>query len=397
MYFNTLSKSECCACTACEHVCHVKAISFVKDEEGFMYPKIDKNKCINCGLCERVCPIEHPNYSNTESPSVFAAMLKDREQRKRSSSGGMFFIIARWILEHDGIVYGATIDLKNQVKHIGVDNIEDLYLLRGSKYVQSNLQDVFSDIKQQLKDGRWCYFVGTGCQVAGLRSFLRKDFDNLITSDLVCHGVPSQWLFDQHIQFLEDKYAGKVSDYQFRNNETWGGCEIFNLTNQKGTVKHYKIPSYNLSPYLYSFMYGMTYRYSCYDCKFARIPRQGDVTLADFWGVKEYFPDIDCANGVSLVLANNAKGINILKKVKNECDIRESTINAGAKHNGNLLSVSKMHTCRTHIYNDVKEHGYAEIAKTIFRNPHYYSTLIKCKLTEFKLINRIVEWKNRKR
>ena len=206
MYFKTLAKSECCACTACEQACPVNAISFTKDEEGFLYPAINKDKCIDCGLCERVCPVEHPNYSNTETPEVYAAMVKEVEQRKKSSSGGMFYAIASWILNQGGKVYGATMDEKHQVKHISVDNLEDLDLLRGSKYVQSDLQQVFADIKKELKAGRWCYFVGTGCQVAGLKSFLRKDYDTLLTSDLVCHGVPSQWLFDQHIKYLEEKY-----------------------------------------------------------------------------------------------------------------------------------------------------------------------------------------------
>ena len=212
MYFKTLSKSECCACTACEHTCPVKAIKLSSDEEGFMYPSIDKNLCINCGLCERVCPIEHPDYSNSEKPEVYAAFLKNIEQRKQSSSGGLFYAIACWILKQGGKVYGATIDANHQVKHIGVDKFEDLYLLRGSKYVQSDLQHVYADIKNELRNTRWCYFVGTGCQVAGLKAFLHKDYETLLTSDLVCHGVPSQWLFDQHIQYLEEKHHGKVSD-----------------------------------------------------------------------------------------------------------------------------------------------------------------------------------------
>ena len=393
MYFKTLSKSECCACTACEHACPVQAISFTPDKEGFLYPSINKEKCIDCGICERVCPIEHPNYNNNEQPDVYAAMVKEVEQRKKSSSGGMFYAIANWILQQGGKVYGATMDANHQVKHIGVDNLADLELLRGSKYVQSNLLNVFADIKQQLKSGRWCYFVGTGCQVAGLKSFLRKDYETLLTSDLVCHGVPSQWLFDQHIAYLEDKYKGKVSNYQFRNNETWGVCEIFNLTNHKGEVKRYKFPSYDLSPYLYSFMYAMTYRYSCYECPFARIPRQGDITLADYWGVKEFFPEIDASKGVSLVLVNNCKGQVLLKQIVDICNIKHSTILDGARYNGNLLNVSVQHNNRCDIYNHILLSGYAHVARKFFRRPNYNMALIKYKLAEFSIIKRILEWK----
>ena len=391
MYFKTFSKSECCACTACEHACPVQAISLVKDEEGFLYPSINREKCIDCGICERVCPIEHSDYSNYEHPDVYAAMVKEVEQRKRSSSGGMFYAIASWILQQGGKVYGATMDANHQVKHIGVDNLTDLELLRGSKYVQSNLLDVFADIKQQLKTGRWCYFVGTGCQVAGLKSFLRKDYETLLTSDLVCHGVPSQWLFDQHIQYLEKKFKGKVSDYQFRNNESWGVCEIFNLTNHKGKVKRYKFPSYELSPYLYSFMYAMTYRYSCYECPFARIPRQGDITLADYWGVKEFFPNIDAGQGVSLVLVNTSKGQKLWKIIKHVSVCVLSNIENGAKYNGNLVRKSIQPDCRNDIYKKVKKWGYMKIAGTLFRASNYNILRFKILLARVPLLKHIRE------
>lgn len=379
MYFKTFSKSECCACTACEHTCPVKAIKFFPDEEGFMYPSIDKTLCINCGLCERVCPIEHSNYNN-KSPEVYAALLKDVEQRKRSSSGGLFYAIAHWVLTQKGKIYGATIDANHQVKHIGVDKFEDLYLLRGSKYVQSNLQHVYADIKNELKNDRWCYFVGTGCQVAGLKAFLRKDYKTLLTSDLVCHGVPSQWLFEQHIQYIEEKYHGKVSDYQFRNNESWAVCEIFNLTNREGKVKTIKHHSYSLSPFLYSFMYAMTYRHSCYNCKFACIPRQGDITLADYWGVQHFFPEINANNGVSLVLVNSEKGNNVFRFLEQDIDIKKSNLEDGAKFNMNLISETKKHPNRDVAYNVVKREGYKVAAQTIFKDPYYLKHVVLQKI-----------------
>ena len=390
MYFKTLAKSECCACTACEQACPVNAISFTKDEEGFLYPTINKDKCIDCGLCERVCPVEHPNYSNTETPEVYAAMVKEVEQRKKSSSGGMFYAIASWILNQGGKVYGATMDENHQVKHIGVDNFEDINLLRGSKYVQSDLQQVFADIKKELKAGRWCYFVGTGCQVAGLKSFLRKDYDTLLTSDLVCHGVPSQWLFDQHIKYLEEKYKGKVSNYHFRNNEGWGGCEIFDLTNHKGKMKRYKFPSYDLSPYLYSFMYGMTSRYSCYECSFARIPRQGDITLADYWGVKEFFPEMDSTYGVSLILANSNKGDKIISLLTEYIELHKSCLEYSSKYNGNLVNKSRIHPSRNFTYRLIHEKGYNYVSKTIFKDPYYLKHVIMQYVLRSKLMSYLI-------
>jgi len=372
MYFKTKDKSECCGCTACLHSCPVSAISFVEDKEGFMYPEINDEACINCGLCERVCPFEHPEYKNDEHPAVFASLLKDKEERKKSSSGGLFYVLAKLIIEKGGVVYGATLDNQLNVVHVGVDCLDDLAKLRGSKYVQSDLNKVFLDIREQLKSDRWVYFVGTGCQVAGLKSYLRKDYPNLITSDLVCHGVPSQKLFSTHVKYLEEKYHGKVSNYQFRDNATWGGCELFQLTNPQGNIKHIRNSSYELSPYLYSFMYAFTYRHSCYNCKFAQIPRQGDITLADYWGVRSFFPQIDTSKGVSLILVNNSKGKEIWEKVKDKVEFYTSTVDDGAKFNSNLVHITKKPEIRNTVYQMIEEKGYAAMASSEFRSPRYF-------------------------
>lgn len=371
MYFKTKNKSECCGCTACIHSCPVSAISFVEDEEGFLYPEINQDVCINCGLCERVCPFEHPDYRNDANPVVYASMLKDKAERKNSSSGGLFYALAKLTIERRGIVYGATLDNQLNVVHLGVENMSDLGILRGSKYVQSDLNKVFIDIRNNLKSERWVYFVGTGCQVAGLKSFLRKDYPTLITSDLVCHGVPSQKLFNTHIQYLEQRYHGKVYDYKFRDNAHWGGCEIFNLTNHKGNSRQIRNSSYELSPYLYSFMYAYTYRYSCYNCKFAKIPRQGDITLADYWECQSFFPSIDYSKGVSLILLNNNKGHEIWNLIKDDVESYTSTLEDGAKYNANLVHATKMPKIRESIYERIDKEGYLRIAETEFRSPKY--------------------------
>lgn len=366
MYFQTKDKSECCACTACVNACPKSCIRMVQDKEGFAYPEIDETSCINCHLCEKVCPVEHPDYSNVHTPDAFAVLLNNKDERKKSSSGGAFYAIASFVLDNKGVVVGATMDKDHQVRHIAIDSKDELYRLRGSKYVQSSMDGVFSIVKQALLDDRWCFFVGTGCQVAGLKAFLRKSYDKLITSDLVCHGVPSQKLFDMHIAYLEEKYNDKVIDYQFRNNSLWGGCEICDFANHKPIIN----PSYELSPYLYSFMYAMTYRYSCYDCKFACIPRQGDITLADYWGVKEFFPQIDTTHGVSLVLVNTEQGKKVWKNVKESYEYYQSTVEDGAKYNGNLVMKSEKPNVREGIYQLIEEVGYKKVAETTFKSPN---------------------------
>ena len=252
------------------------------DEEGFLYPEIDKAACIECGLCERVCPFDRPTYANTPAPQVYASYVKDENQQVQSSSGGLFYAVSRWVIGQGGIVYGAAFDELFRLRHTGAETLEELRPLRGSKYLQSDLRGTFREIRAHLKAGRWVYFTGTGCQVAGLRAFLQQEYATLVTSDLVCHGTPSQQLFDWHLDYLRQKEQGEITSYSFRDMGGWGICETYNYVSQtrhKSGVR--RLYSYDLSPYFYQFMRAFGYRYSCYHCPFARIPRQGDITLAE--------------------------------------------------------------------------------------------------------------------
>lgn len=378
MYFKTLDKKDCSGCTACVGACPKQCISMDADNEGFFYPVIDKNVCINCGLCERICPFEHPRYDNTDNPKVYATYLKDEDQRVLSTSGGIFYAIAKWVIQQRGIVYGASFDENFKLRHFGVDSMEELSLLRGSKYLQSYLGNVFADIKDYLKSGRWVYFVGVGCQVAGLKAFLRKDYDTLITSDLVCHGVPSQQMFDWHLDYLRHKERGRIISYSFRDCEGWGGCETYKYISQTRGEGVRRLYSYSLSPYLYSFMYAFNLRYSCYDCKFARIPRQGDVTLADFWGVKKLFPELDVSKGVSLALVNTNRGIYVWNQIKASVYFVESCVKDAAKENVNLIRQTPMPEIRKRCYEMILQRGYKSVAENEFRIPHYF--LVKSRI-----------------
>lgn len=374
MYFRSLSKYDCSGCSACKNSCPKECISMIEDSEGFLYPQINKTLCVRCGLCEKVCPFEHPIYGNSRIPIVYAALLSNVEERQKSSSGGIFYSISKWVISNGGIVFGATITENLDVYHIGIDSIDDLYKLRGSKYVQSLLDGIFIKIKDELIRGRLCYFVGTGCQVAGLKSFLRKEYDNLITSDLVCHGVPSQKLFREHIQYLENMSKDEVLEYSFRSTREWKISEEYLLNKSK---KRIVTPSFKLSPYLYSFMYGYTYRYSCYNCKFACVPRQGDITLADFWGIENFFPEIDCSRGASLILVNTKKGESIWNNIKDECEYYRSTLKDGGLYNHNLEHVTSEPAIRGNIYQKIQEYGYEKISKDYFRPHDYWFLKIK--------------------
>lgn len=367
MYFDSLNKADCCGCTACVNACPVTAIRMKEDEDGFLYPIIDESICINCGLCRRVCCWEYPQYNNEKEPITLASVLKDKTERQRSTSGGIFYAIAAWIIEQGGMVYGAAFDDNLQLKHIGAETIEELQPIRGSKYLQSNLAKIFKDVEKNLRQERWCYFTGTGCQIAGLKAYLRKDYSKLITSDVVCHGVPSQKLFNHHIEYIEQKYHNKVVDYKFRDYKLGGVYEICSFANQKPVINR----SYELSPYLYSFMYGMTYRESCYECRFAKIPRQGDISLADYWGVKKFFPQFDNSNGCSLLLLNTDKGRIMWEQIKTSCTFEESNVNDAASFNGNLVHPTSKPEIRNVIYKEIKDKGYDVVAKQLFRSPKY--------------------------
>lgn len=392
MYFCSLDKKECSGCTACLHVCPKQCISMKQDEEGFLYPVIDESSCIKCGLCEKTCPFNTPTYkSNT--PIVYAAYLKDISQRMKSTSGGVFYAIAKWIIEQNGIVYGAAFDDQFKLKHIGVDSINDLQKLRGSKYLQSDLGNIFSEIKQFLNQGRWVYFVGVGCQVAGLHAFLRKEYENLITSDLVCHGVPSQLMFDWHLDYLRKKEKGEIISYSFRDLESWGVCEMYSYISQTHRQGIRRLHGYSLSPYLYSFMEAFNYRYSCYNCKFAKLPRQGDITLADYWGVKHFFQDLDTDKGVSLVLLNTSKACNIWNQIQDVLEYRISRVEDAALINKNLIQPTPMPDIRPSIYEMIKQRGYKSVVDKEFRTPHYFRERLKTAIANTMLGKLLIQCK----
>lgn len=381
MYLDSFIKEECTGCSACVSVCAHSAISMQVDSEGFSYPQVNLESCVNCGLCRKVCPIPEHFVTNFTSPAVYAAYLKNPVQRERSSSGGLFYAFAKFTIENGGIVFGATMDSDCKVHHIGTDSLDGLDSLRGSKYVQSEMENVFHCVKTELEKGRQVYFVGTPCQVAGLRRFLLKEYDNLLTSDLICHGTPSQKLLDEHIKYREKQYRDKVLSIQFRDNVRWNLCEILEFE-KRGEIRY---QSCELSPYLYSFKNLLTLRPSCYECKFSVIPRQGDITLADFWGVKDLFPDIQTSAGVSMILVNSAKGKDALRNILPEVELYKSDLKDAIAHNYNLTKASERPKERNTIYSRIAEEGYSKLAETTFRGPNWKKLYFKNKLYSFLL------------
>lgn len=362
MYFTSKNSYECSGCIACMNACAHKAITMEEDEEGFLFPVRNADLCTQCGLCEKVCPFEYPVYRNT-APVVYAAY--DKKNRTGSASGGLFYTIASHVIRQGGIVFGAAYDANLKVHHICARTLEELQLLRESKYVQSDLGSCVKQVKEELNKGTLVYFTGVGCQVAGLYAYLRKDYDNLLTSDIVCHGVPSQKMFDVHLNYLKNRYGSKVKAYSFRELKYWFIREKVSFENGKTEYEY----DGNKSPYLYAFGLGLIYRYSCFNCKFAKIPRQGDISLADFWGINAVAPGMDTSKGVSLVLVNNKKGLRIWDEIKSRLVYKESTLDACSKHNPNVIRPTKEPEYRKEFFKALHKEGYEKMTDTILVCP----------------------------
>lgn len=306
-----LATSACSGCGACYSACTHHAITMREDPYGFLYPQIDESKCNDCGKCEKACPLLHdPSLKNIPVSDCLAVMAPD-EIRKVSSSGGIFTVLAAEILDRGGIVYGAAFDDKLKVRHIGIERPEDLERLRGSKYIQSDTGTIFRDVRSRLKSGRDVLFTGCPCQVAGLLSFLGdKDYPNLHTADLICHGVPAQKTFDKYVE--ENFRDRHITKFYFRDKcGQWINLYQTALTDDgnKQTIP------WQDSTYFSLFMHNVALRQSCHACHFAKMPRPGDLTIGDFWGIDGYDAALNDGLGTSVMLINNQKGRELYDRI----------------------------------------------------------------------------------
>lgn len=336
------SKSECFGCRACTNSCPTNAIKMKEDEEGFFYPVIDSKKCTDCGLCKKACPSLNKSevyQSNTANPDCYALIAND-EIRAVSSSGGAFTLIANEIFEKGGVVCGVAF-VGQKVQHIIVEKKEDLVRLRGSKYVQSDTNTVYSQIKEILKTGKVVLFTGTPCQVAGLNIYLGKTYENLYTIDLICHGVPPQKIFDMYLKETIGDEAFINGTFRDKN----AGWFSYGIKVQTDKNCYYKLKTRD--SYLQAFIKNMSLRPSCANCPFTSSQRQADITIGDFWEIERYKPELNDNKGTSLVLLNNMKGKNLFNLIKNKVSILESVPIEYAKyHNITLYTPLKQYPNR---------------------------------------------------
>ena len=320
---SSIKKTECTGCAACMNVCNLNAITMVMNE-GFFYPEINRNDCINCGKCFDICPVNCCNISkynslNIEKQECIAAKAKDKNVQLSSQSGGLFFLLSSYIIEQNGIVYGCILDDRFLAIHTRATTINELRKMRGSKYIQSETHTIYQSVKKDLEDNRLVLFSGVPCQIAALKMYLKMDYDNLITVDLICHGVNSPLVWSKYITWLENKTKAKCINALFRNKEKYGwGSHVESLyfCDKKG-----KIFSLDNTIFANIFYSHLALRNSCESCIFSSMRRVGDITLGDCWGIEQIAPFFYDKKGISLILLNSAKGKNFFEKIKNDIDL----------------------------------------------------------------------------
>ena len=371
-------KKNCCGCSACVQRCPKQCIRLEEDAEGFLYPKVDEDACIKCGLCEKVCPILN---QADKLPVLEALAVKNpnEEERMNSSSGGVFLPLAREVINNGGVVFGAVYDDRWEVHHVYAEKIEDVYPMMGSKYLQSRIENTYKEAEQFLKQGREVMFVGSPCQIAGLRTFLRnKEYPNLLAVDFLCHGVPSPGVWRRYLAETYSGYdakeqsrrkatAGKntvllsslnakspIGDIKFRDKTESGWKKYRFVVRQKSASKadlnsvlssdiHYN------NPFMRGFLSDIYLRPSCYECKCKNGINHSDLTIADYWAARLTDQDFDDDKGIGLVLVNTLKGEEYFKRLN--MTVRKSTLDKAHLCNGGFNEYTHVHPKRTVFFN----------------------------------------------
>ena len=368
---NTIEKIEknyCSGCGLCVNICPKQAILMKEDEEGFLSPTIDKSKCINCGMCYYKCPINNEEKNSNKNLS-YACYSKDEYLRMNSSSGGLFGVIAKRVLKEHGVVFGAAFAENMSVIHKYIEKEDELIKLLGSKYVQSSIGNAYKDVKYFLSLNKKVLFSGTPCQVRGLNNFLGKKYNNLITIDIICHGVPSPKIWNKYLDFREKKDKEKPGVISFRNKDN--GWNKFNIVFKYKNKKY--IMDHNKDIYMQSFLLNSCLRNSCYNCKSKGDSRSSDFTLGDFWGIDNIDSKMNDDKGVSLLIINTDKGKEYFDKISN--DIIKIPVSYERAVNDNIALLSSVKRPRNRKY-FIKESDNFEFDE-LFKKYGYYAPKYK--------------------
>ena len=361
-------KSKCTGCNMCGDVCPQKAIHYENDEEGFLFPKVDYKKCVECGLCVKRCPALAENVYKKDIPKVYAAWAKNDEIRIQSTSGGMYYILAKKFIENGGYIAGSVYnkDYKG-AHHIVGKTMEDLKKIMGSKYFQSNAEGIYYNVKDLLDKGEKVLFCGTPCQSAALQSFLSKEYNNLYIIDFICRGINSPLAFKKHIEELEEKYNSKVKLVHLKNKKTgWQSLATY-AEFENGKTYH---QDKTTSPWIKGFVGGggLYMRNSCHDCNFRGLPRISDITIGDFWGIHGMSKE-DMFKGISSVMINTKKGQELFDEVKNNIIFERRNLDELIAGNRALLYSSEKGINRDKFFKVLKNKKFSEAIEECYIQP----------------------------
>lgn len=379
----------CSGCTACQSVCPKTAISMVVDKEGFLCPRIDESRCVQCGLCEKACPSINRDVPRTPL-AVYAAKAKDDGLRLKSSSGGVFSLLARQVIARGGVVYGAGFDHVDwHVIHKSAENEDELEDLRGSKYVQSDVQGIYAAVKAQLLAGREVLFSGTPCQVAGLRHYLnvlKVDAAKLLLVDVVCHAVPSPKVWQKYLDEREAALAGgrgsapaegrNIRRISSRHKNC--GWKRYSLSLRFANDKEY-LRDLNADTFLRGFLSELYNRPSCHDCQCRDLRSGSDLTIGDYWRVNDKFPEMDDDLGTSLVLVNTSVGDHLLQSVVPDIDLVKSDFADALRANPAIKSSASANQKREKFFSLIDRCSFDALVTTMLRRPSWKRVLSRVK------------------
>lgn len=318
------SNYDCCGCTACASICAVNAIQMITDKEGFQYPQIDQNLCVNCKKCELVCPLK-ATRTNTEPVHIYASKNRRELIRQKSSSGGIFSLLADYVEAEGGVIYGAAFNETFAVRHMRGETAEEWKKFCVSKYVQSDLNGIFAQVREDLQNGRMVLFSGTPCQVDGLNKYLKSKkvpSNRLITCDIVCHGTPSPQIWSEYLAYLQDSSGREIGSISFRDKDQ-NGWHNSTLTIKDKELRTILAESQRDNFFFQLFLCHEILRPACHRCRYSNFNRPGDVTLGDFWGIENNFRQFDDDKGISLVMINTQTGERIWKVIQTNAEYFE--------------------------------------------------------------------------
>jgi len=368
----------CYGCKNCENACPVGAIKIIENSEGITIPKVDKDKCINCGKCDKVCPYLN-NEKNKFSRKYYSAYLKSEKERETSASGGMFPAIAKYFIEKDGYVAGCIWDDNINAIHILTNKLSDIEKMKNSKYVQSNMSGVAKEIKEKLKEHK-VLFVGTPCQTAAVKLYIGEN-KNLYTCSLICEGVPSNKVWIKYKEHLENKYKSKLVSADFRNKEIGWDVPVAKYKFKNGKVR--KTLSFEFDKYVISFIEGLAYRGSCFNCQY-KTGNNADIIIGDLWGASKAKIQETNYKGISAIIVNSEQGEKILKDIKEQMETEEISEKFVLDNNAKLISCAKPHINREKFFNDIDKVDIIEnLSKNILKSKK--TMLLKETLYKLKL------------